>query len=172
MSDIVIPSAPRTYKGNRRYTKIVGGDELINDTADMLTEPLPAFEQRMAVRYPDWHAFIAWTHARRFDAFAIIAAATIVTALLCLPVSAQYDPCEVCQAEHGVAACPCLPVQAEPDPLPVGGTIPPVAGIACILDGPQPDISGCDDKVFMPAIAVTTVTGEGSSGILPVRAQP
>jgi hypothetical protein len=67
--------------------------------------------------------------------------------------NAQMDPCDVCQAEHGVAACPCLPVQAEPEPLPVGGTIPPVAGIACILDQPQPDISGCDDKVFLPAIA-------------------
>jgi hypothetical protein len=170
MSDIVIPSAPRTYKGNRRYTKIVGGDELINDTADMLTEPLLAFEQRMAVRYPDWHAFIAWTHARRFDAFAIIAAATIVTALLCLPVGAQYDPCEVCIAEHGVAACPCLPIQEEPEP--VGGTIPPVTAIACIPDGSQPDISGCDDKVFMPVLLVGDVTGEGGSGILPVRGKP
>lgn len=71
--------------------------------------------------------------------------------------SAQYDPCEVCQAEHGVAACPCLPVQAEPTPLPVpppppGGTIPPVAGIACIPTGEQPDISGCD-KMYLPAIA-------------------
>ena len=84
--------------------------------------------------------------------------------------SAQYDPCEVCQAEHGVAACPCLPIQEEPEP--VGGTIPPVTAIACIPDGPQPDISGCDDKVFMPAIAVTAVTGEGGSGILPVRGKP
>jgi hypothetical protein len=170
MTDSVIPSKQSVYKGNRRYTKIVGGDELINDTADMLTEPLPAFEQRMAARYPDWHAFIAWTHARRLDAFAIAAAVTIVAALVCLPVSAQYDPCEVCQAEHGVAACRCLPVREEPEP--VGGTIPPVTAIACIPDGPQPDISGCDDKVFMPAIAVTAVTGEGGSGILPVRGKP
>lgn len=84
--------------------------------------------------------------------------------------NAQIDPCEVCQAEHGVAACPCLPVQEEPDP--VGGTIPPVAGIACIPDGPQPDISGCDDKVFMPVMLVGDVTGEGGSGILPVRSAP
>ena len=79
--------------------------------------------------------------------------------------NAQIDPCDVCQAEHGVAACPCLPVQAEPTPLPVppplpGGTIPPVAGIAC------------DDKVFMPVMLVGDVTGEGGSGILPVRGQP
>ena len=32
------------------------------------------------------------------------------------------------------------------------GTIPPVSGIACIPAGPQPDISGCDDKVFLPII--------------------
>ena len=73
------------------------------------------------------------------------------------PAQAQIDPCDVCIAEHGVAACPCLPVQAEPTPLPVpppppGGTIPPVAGIACIPDGPQPDISGCDDKIFLPQL--------------------
>jgi hypothetical protein len=170
MTDSVIPSKPSVYKGNRRYTKIVGGDELINDTADMLTEPLTAFEQRLAARYSDWAAFVAWTHARRFDAFALIAAVTIVTALVCLPVSAQLDPCEVCQAEHGAAACPCLPIQEEPEP--VGGTIPPVTAIACIPDGPQPDISGCDAKVFMPFVTVTAVTGEGDSGILPVRGKP
>lgn len=79
------------------------------------------------------------------------------------PALAQTDPCDVCQAEHGVAACPCLPVAAEPTPLPVpppppgstippGGTIPPVTGIACITDQPQPDISGCDDKMFMPLV--------------------
>lgn len=163
MSDIFIPSAPRTYKGNRRYTKIVGGDELINDTADMLTEPLLAFEQRMAARYPDWAAFVAWIDAKRLGTVAAI----ILAVALRLPAFAQTDPCEVCQAEHGVAVCPCLPAQEEPEPI--GGTIPPVAGIACIPDGPQPDISGCDDKVFMPAIAVTAVTGEGGSWILPVR---
>jgi hypothetical protein len=66
------------------------------------------------------------------------------------PALAQIDPCDVCIAEHGVAACPCLPVQAEPEP--VGGTIPPVAGIVCIPDEPQPDISGCDDKMFLPLV--------------------
>jgi len=34
------------------------------------------------------------------------------------------------------------------------GTIPPVSGIACIPAGAQPDISGCDDKVFLPIIEV------------------
>lgn len=54
--------------------------------------------------------------------------------------------------------------------LPAGATdvlIPPVTGIACLPDGG--DISGCDDKVFMPYLAVTPVTGEGNSGILPAR---
>ena len=59
-----IPSKPSVYKGNRRYTKIVGGDELVNDAADMLTEPLPAFEQRCASIYADWPAFVTWVTAR------------------------------------------------------------------------------------------------------------
>jgi hypothetical protein len=95
------------------------------------------------------------------DYWTLVMALTLLFFVILWPAaaSAQYDPCEVCQAEHGVAACPCLPVQAEPTPLPVpppppvGGTIPPVTAIACIPDGPQPDISGCDDKVFLPAIA-------------------
>ena len=57
--------------------------------------------------------------------------------------------------------------------LPAGAQnvpIPPVSGIACLPD--THDISGCDDKVFMPWLAVTQVTGEGGSGILPVRGAP
>ena len=56
-----------------------------------------------------------------------------------------------------------LPADAQDAP------IPPVSGIACLPD--THDISGCDDKVFMPMVAVTPVTGEGGSGILPVRNQ-
>ena len=164
-----VPASPGARKGNRRMVKIVGGEDFVNDAADMLTEPLAVFERRCAAIYPDWPAFVAWVDDRRYNLFAIVAAVVIGAALLWLPASAQPDPCEACQTEHG-AACPCLPVQEEPDP--VGGTIPPVAGIACIPDGPQPDISGCDDKVFMPVMLVGDVTGEGGSGILPVRSAP
>lgn len=106
------------------------------------------------------------------DYWTLAMALTLLCFVILWPAaaSAQYDPCEVCQAEHGVAACPCLPIQEEPEPI--GGTIPPVTAIACIPDGPQPDISGCDDKVFMPLMLVGDVTGEGGSGILPVRGKP
>jgi hypothetical protein len=140
MPNIFIPSNPSAHKGNRRYTKIVGGDELINDTADMLTEPLPAFEQRMAAQYSDWAAFLAWIDAKRLTTFA----AVILAVLLWLPARAQVPP--------------------------PGGTIPPVTGIACLPD--TANIGGCVNKVWLPLIAVTSVTGEGGSGILPVRGQP
>lgn len=57
-----------------------------------------------------------------------------------------------------------LPAEAQ---MPPGGTVPPVTAIAC-LPGTN-NVSGCDDKVFLPMVAVTQVTGEGGSGILPVR---
>lgn len=143
-----IPSTPRTYKGNRHMTKIVGGETMINDTADMLTEPLPAFERRCAGIYPDWPAFIAWIEAHRHTALGIVAVVTVVTALLWLPVKAQADPCEVCQEANGWSECPCLPLAPEP----IGGTIPPISGIACLPD--THSISGCEDKVFMPVVLV------------------
>jgi hypothetical protein len=73
------------------------------------------------------------------DKAAILFAAIILAVLLVLPAEAQV----------------------------LGGTVPPVTGIACLPE--SNNVGGCDDKVFMPYLAVTEVTGEGGSGILPVR---
>lgn len=68
----------------------------------------------------------------RFDAFAIVAAVAVVIVLLWLPAGAQVPP---------------------------GGTVPPVSGIACLPD--THDISGCDDKVWLPYLAVTMADEAG-----------
>jgi len=46
-----------------RYTRskrIVGGDEVDPDVADILTCPVAMFERQMARQYPDWREFAVW----------------------------------------------------------------------------------------------------------------
>ena len=58
--------------------------------------------------------------------------------------------------------CPgCMPPTPEPP------VFPPVSGVACPAVGGAVD--GCVNHVYMPFVADAGVSGQGGSGILPVR---
>ena len=48
-----------------RSMLIVGGDDVDLHTADILTCPVPVFEQQMAQRYSDWIEFANWMEEHR-----------------------------------------------------------------------------------------------------------
>ena len=53
-----------------RYTRskrIIGGEEVDPDVADILTCHLAAFERMMARQYPDWNQFVVWMEERNVN---------------------------------------------------------------------------------------------------------
>lgn len=84
------------------------------------------------------------THDKAALAFAVI----VLAVLIALPAHAD--------------TCPgCMPPAPEPP------VFPPVAGVGC--PAVPPAVDGCEYHVYMAYAAVTGVTAQGGSGILPVR---
>ncbi len=73
----------------------------------------------------------------------------------------RFDAFAITAAVVVAAVLMCLPAGAQ--------DVPPVTGLACSPSTHA--IAGCE-RVWLPYLAVTQVTGEGGSGILPVRSAP
>ena len=73
----------------------------------------------------------------------------------------RHDKAAIAFSVVVAAVLMCLPAGAQ--------DVPPITALACSPSTHA--IAGCD-RVWLPYLAVTQVTGEGGSGILPGRSAP